>query len=490
MTAPRLDIPSGMNLPRLEQILGYPLNELNWDRVCQLEDQEVPEDQSLDFKGHLYAPAETLATRTADDWAEAKLAKAIEVAKDVAAFANANGGMILLGVPEDDQARARKPTGVPMTDDERQKITTMIASRVHPSVQFSIQSLPDPHDSARGVIAIIVPPSDAAPHLVNYGTAKDPAFRIPIRVDRATHYLGEHQLATRYRDRFTNDRAAVNRISAISDEGLQRLTTTEARGWLSLTATPTRIGGHRKTVQASQQWLQSVRAAHPELEFPEFSATRVGRGRIVHTSDYNYAGASARSHAELHHNGSGFVASATIAAPLPQDSFSFPPVPATGNLVLGAGDLQLWAVGALLLLASHAVDSGAGGDLLIQAQLVPARRSPAGLESLPIEPKNIPIELWSSSFPRGWCQLTNSLTVSEPEPYQITTSLSVANAPADLVAAAADISREIIAEFAVASPLMLREDGTVHPTGLGANDIPAEIKRLSTWAERHGLIPA
>jgi hypothetical protein len=477
-----------MHVPRLEQILGYPLNELNWDRVCQLADREVPEDQSLDFKGHLYAPAEALAKRTADDWAEAKLAKAIEVAKDVAAFANANGGMILLGVPEDDQARAKKPTGVPMTDDERLKITTMVASRVHPWVQFSIQSLPDPHDPTRGVIAIIVPPSDAAPHLVNYGTGKDPAFRIPIRVDRATQYLGEHQLAARYRDRFTNDRAAVNRISTISDEGLQRLMTTEDHGWLSLTATPTRIGDHRKTVQASQDWLQSVRAAHPELEFPEFNASRVGRGRIVHTSDHNYTGASARSHAELHHNGSGFVASATITVPLPQQSFSFPPVPPTGNLVLGAGDLQVWTLGALLLLASHAVDSGAGGDLLIQAQLVPARRSAAGLESLPIEPGNIPIELWNSRYPEGWRRVANSLTVSEPEPYQITTSLGVANAPADLVAAAADISREIIEEFAVASPLMLREDGTVHLTGFGARDVPREIKLLSTWAERHGLI--
>jgi hypothetical protein len=45
----RLNLPPGMRIPRLEQVLGFQLDQLSWDRVTEMGERQVPEDQSLDF---------------------------------------------------------------------------------------------------------------------------------------------------------------------------------------------------------------------------------------------------------------------------------------------------------------------------------------------------------------------------------------------------------------------------------------------------------
>lgn len=76
-----------MQVPRLELILGHRLAQLDWEAIESIVRRNVSEDTTLDFKRELYADGKDLA-------------------KDLAAMATSAGGLIVLGVTEDEHGRA------------------------------------------------------------------------------------------------------------------------------------------------------------------------------------------------------------------------------------------------------------------------------------------------------------------------------------------------------------------------------------------------
>ncbi len=83
------------------------------DEACLrgLAEGHVAEDQDLEFHSarYNYGPDGTF-----------------ELAKDVAALANHVGGLIILGVAEDDQGRAARLTPVKLADSEKGRIRRKI----------------------------------------------------------------------------------------------------------------------------------------------------------------------------------------------------------------------------------------------------------------------------------------------------------------------------------------------------------------------------
>jgi predicted HTH transcriptional regulator len=75
-----------VRLPRVEAILGAPIDQLTVEHIRAAVDAGVEESRDLDFKEGHYRDGE-------------------ELAKDVAAFANHVGGLIVIGVREE-QLRA------------------------------------------------------------------------------------------------------------------------------------------------------------------------------------------------------------------------------------------------------------------------------------------------------------------------------------------------------------------------------------------------
>jgi hypothetical protein len=142
----RLIVPPGLRMPRLEQLLGVRLDQLDYPAIQALVGQQTTEDLTLEFKRELYADG-------GND----------ELAKDVAAMANAAGGLILLGVDED-EGRAGRLTPVALTDDEQRRMRQVCASRIAPTVRdLTIAGLRDPAEPTIGVFVLLVPASESAP---------------------------------------------------------------------------------------------------------------------------------------------------------------------------------------------------------------------------------------------------------------------------------------------------------------------------------------
>src|SRR4051812_8934673 len=108
---------------RLERVLGSVLIDVTHAQIMQLVANGVGEDYDLDFKGTLYGRSDS---------------EKRDLAGDVAAMANTAGGLIIIGVAEDGQARAGSAPGVLINDAEAARIRQTVASGVHPLPPFDL----------------------------------------------------------------------------------------------------------------------------------------------------------------------------------------------------------------------------------------------------------------------------------------------------------------------------------------------------------------
>ncbi|WP_316783573.1 AlbA family DNA-binding domain-containing protein [Streptomyces sasae] len=169
--------------PRLEGIFGDRLDAVTHEQVASLKANSVTEDYDLDLKAELYGRSDK-ARR--------------DLAGDVSALANTAGGVLVLGIDEDDQARAVGLPGVDLSDSEGRRYRQIVADLVHPQPEFEIVTLEDPQQEGHGFLLIVVPRSPLAPHAVHV----DVGLRYPKRYGTTTTYLSEAQVALAYRERF------------------------------------------------------------------------------------------------------------------------------------------------------------------------------------------------------------------------------------------------------------------------------------------------
>jgi predicted HTH transcriptional regulator len=91
---------------RLKEVLGGDPSDLTWDQLESLIANGVEESEDLDFKTSHYENSDKDKR---------------ELAKDVAALANSLGGILLIGVKEDDFGKASTLT--PVSIDQNQGLT-------------------------------------------------------------------------------------------------------------------------------------------------------------------------------------------------------------------------------------------------------------------------------------------------------------------------------------------------------------------------------
>lgn len=94
-------------------LFGTTLAALTADHITLLVENGVGEEFDLDFKSSPYGRSDS--DRRA-------------LASDVAALANTAGGVIIVGVKEDTQARASAAPGVALSDDEASRMRQIVAS--------------------------------------------------------------------------------------------------------------------------------------------------------------------------------------------------------------------------------------------------------------------------------------------------------------------------------------------------------------------------
>ena len=455
-----LVLPAGLRLPQVQLLLGVELDRIDWSVLEWIVRERLPEHQSLEFKGELYRNRQE------------------ELAKDSAGMANASGGLIIVGIAEDDSGRADRLTNLPLNDQDRRQMLEAIG-RIEPlTPDLTVVPIPATHDPVRGAYLIFVPASTVAPHGVWNATRT--GYSWPIREDTRTRWMREPEISRRYRDRFSAAKGQIDRLDDTWRTGKagcdHRLS-----GWIAVAVAPDRAGGalriDRDAVQRSRSWLSESLLLLPDqgVIAPD-SASLVGRRKLIHSSAYTYSGLSDQWHIELHLDGASFAGVRLIGDDGDfrgrRERFGN----ASSVTPIMALDIDAWLVRLLGLLSQHAIRSGAGGDLAVRASLLTS-----GLGSTLITEASDPSDVSTDQR-----MVPGSVAVGLPTRAEQTVSMSVATNPADLVAAAASLSLDVLSEFNVSESPALKSNGSLRESAIRLTGMSA----LRSWGVANGLIVA
>jgi hypothetical protein len=212
----------------LETILGGPLDGagLTEAAIQNLVNQRARESELLDFKRECYPGAPRGASVT---WTKEQ-----EFAKDVTAFANHRGGLILIGVGDKDEAAETcSPTVLdPGAQEQRLRRALVNYGAPPPAVTF----VPIPAAAGNFYLAVVVPPSVRAPHAVTGqpGDGRRPLHYF-VRDGADVRPLSEAEVADRYRRRLVGAEERRARRDRVVREGRESLQRSEGL-WLYIAA--------------------------------------------------------------------------------------------------------------------------------------------------------------------------------------------------------------------------------------------------------------
>ncbi|MEV4819301.1 AlbA family DNA-binding domain-containing protein [Micromonospora tulbaghiae] len=344
---------------RLEQLLGGPIDEtLTYAQVKGLI-PNTTEGPDLDFKRDTYGR---------NDPERKKLCG------DVGALANANGGLLILGMEEDNQGRAKKDFGVDISDGERIRLRQTVITNVQPPPTFEIIPVEDPDRDGTGFLVISVARTATAPHAY----IQNKALLYPKRIGTETAWLSEAEVAEAYRARFAGFKDRIDEAARIEVDLLQRLATDEM--FLVVTLVPD-LPGRFTVDSAALSAFQLSNAGQPPAAFGmrvrSFVRSTVRHRRLVGAATSEANKPYSRGACELHENGSGVFA--TAVGPRSGHPTGRP------NLVDGPS-LTVGICAALRFLARHARDRAAAGGLAtIRATLWPVMSAFPGGPVVPVK---------------------------------------------------------------------------------------------------------
>jgi hypothetical protein len=283
---------------RLETLFGGPIDEtLTFGQVAGLV-PNAGEGPDLDFKQETYVTSGNGGQKGTKD-----------LCGDVAAMANAAGGVIVLGMEEDDHARAKGHLPVDTSDDERRRLRQTVYGNVLPAPTFDIIPVEDPANHGHGFLVIWIARSAGAPHAFSpQGTGR----HYPRRVGTEKVWLSEAEIAEAYRARFAGLTDRLSQADKIETEFLKRLSPDQV--FVVVTLVPDLPGMFTINNEALRAFGTTY--AHKSvvamgIPMSSISSTQVRYRRLV---------ASGSSHAhlphsyvacELHQDGSGAFASSS-----------------------------------------------------------------------------------------------------------------------------------------------------------------------------------
>ncbi|MER5436476.1 ATP-binding protein [Streptomyces sp. NPDC002588] len=414
---------------RLEGLFGVRLDAVSHTQIAALKTNAVSESYDLEFKGELYG---------GNDKAKRDLAG------DVAALANTAGGVLLLGVAEDDQARATELPGVALSDAEVLRIRNIVADQVHPLPTFDVKQIEDPDKPGHGILMIAVPRSPSAPHgvLVNEG------LRYPRRNGASIIYLMEAEVAAAYQDRFARRQSRHDDLLRYERDLIGRLDVSD-QTYVVVTLVPDLSGDFTLDTKALRAFQQETRDKDL-LVIPRGAYVRhvtVGSRRLMAHGGSEPAMAKWIA-CELHQSGAGtFAALAAnrtdLARPGQVDENTTVSRIEDEDLVL-----DIWS--GLRLLARHARDrAAAGGTATVRVTIVPVNT-------------DLPAEL---RHPRGHANFGGSLgTHQVTESPQATSVFDIDDLAEDgpgLIAAASILAAGLIQHFGYPETLQMTTDGVI-----------------------------
>lgn len=438
--------------PRLDLLLGAPVEKWEEAELARAVELGLAEDADLDFKREPHTKSE-------------------EIGKDVAALANAGGGVLIIGVA-DEGNRAHQLQPFPFDTALEQKVRGSVADLVAPvPLGLSLRWVVSATTPGAGYLLIMVPLSPDAPHALR-GTGGSPKLSYPTRDGDHTRYLAEAEIAARYRNRFARQGERRERLAAVEREGWEALLMAD-RLWLSLTLVPEQAGqavtGRDGVDQVQDLAVTGNRFPSPlQLEYP---TARVGLRRVSVSGRLEPATRKAdHSHAELHADGSGFVA-IEFSGGLRSGSLRGE----AQNIVgIPVRHLEAGLAAGLQLLVEHAAARArCGGDAAL-ALRVHAGEANGMWHHTVIEPTPVTGDAR---------RLAGAAHRHQPAALSTVISLdAVAGSAQGLLVTSHLIALDVLSVFGVAPDLALQPDGSVQARRFGR-----EEQAVRRWAEEHGV---
>ena len=425
-------MPYGAWAARLQSLFGAPLDQIDVATLSDAIGRGVREDDDLDFKRELHTNGKDFAA-------------------DVAALANHRGGMLIIGIRDEDGAAAEL-VGVPLGDAQETQLRQMAAENLVPFARFDLRAVDGPTGRREGCWLVIVPPSAERPHAVRIPRG----VRYPRRHGTTTRWLSEAEIADAYRSRFREAESQVGRLSRIVDEAAASIAHDDNDAWLVVGLVPSIPGAMTIDVarlRAIEAWANTHRCEWTGLWMDTAARTAVGLRRVRVTTIYDDDLAH-YVYAELHDDGA-----AVTARQLPVRVIS-PDAP----LHLGNEALIWTAARCLLFAAEHAtMNAAAHGDAAVEARVL-GRTMQLGFTQ------------------HGhWNPIERGQLLSGPIRSKRTVTLDAVTERQALLAAVRVVLTDLFHAFGSPEIRQIRADGALRILHC------SDQRELSGWAEGHGV---
>ncbi len=447
---------------RLARVLQASIDEV--DEAALMRLVGVTEDTDLDVKAALYERRER-DTRN--------------FAVDLAAMANAVGGLLIIGMSEvDGRVSATSRVTFPQDQEEVLRLEQIIASLVFPPPPFVVRQVSGSEDDGDGYFIVGIARSPLAPHAVRVGSD----LRFPLRSGRRNRLLTESEVADAYRRRFAEAAAREARVSEVEETGRARVPGT-GEAWLAVTVVPTsELSGSMSTERMRQHedWLRTTQAAlAPTSILRRVSLYSTPALRRIDAEDTGIDREPRNAFLQLHLDGSGYAAT-VIGRPYPRSEIQ----PAGLHLaVFGLADdavlcpiddeqLTVDLLAAVQILASHAISVGGGGDAFVRAMLTPAFHTVIPVPLFLLQTRAMLPDM-----------LANTRLVLQPGASEHSVDLVETSRPSrELLVAVFPLLTDLVADFGRPEPYQIGADGSLR-RAFQAGKWPL----LGPWAEAHQI---
>lgn len=313
----------------------YLAADLDWQGMHLIIEEHLKESEVIDFKSSLY----DLTVEEQQD----------EFAKDVSAFANNRGGLLLLGIKDVNNA-AESVSPVKFSDSFESRCQQVILSLVSPRVPLNFKRIPQESDPDSGILIIEIPRSSNSPH----GCQNKGRIRYPMRTGMDTRYLNEIEVSQMYKSRFI---AGEKHERELTDLELKiNLNLSPTVGWLMLTLVPKNKGTMQIENETFEKYKLKYENKFLEAPIPLFQTGRVKVGYsqfivesqvvTVPTSTFGF---------NLFGDGRGFGYVAISPTLTRGEFFTFP-----------KKYVAAYGIPMVEILIQHALNTGAFGEFAIQ----------------------------------------------------------------------------------------------------------------------------
>lgn len=448
----------------VEALLGGPLDAsgLTEGVLGQLVANGTRETEQLDFKGMMYKRS----SGPRQPWSDEQ-----EFAKDVAAFANHLGGVILVGIEDvNDVAVNLKPVMTSTPAAEEQRLRQALVNFQAPLADTIF--IPISASSGGWFLAVVVPPSVRAPHAV----LGDPGegrrlLRYPVRHGSDSVWLTESEIADRYRRRFAGASGHEARVTRVVKEGTRALTRTTGL-WVhfaSIAEVPATAHLNADALKQAEDWYHRESPISPlDRYLDTYGRGIAGPDRVTFTQalsqSHSDEAAIGGSYVELHMDGSAFAATAISERTDPGSNTR-----SIGQMTLVDDTLLLVDV----CLRWTARQVGSWGYSACAVGLFDAE----GPDGTPVEPYELAV--FAGSRP---VRIHGTRSVPEIPTAETTADLTAVDTIQARFAVAHQALAGLLQWFGVAEPLQVKRDGS-----LVSRHWETASTQVEQWAIRVGV---